>query len=224
MAIYRSVWLLTVYLLGVVGGVLACASLPITTLCGLTVLILGMSTAHYLGVGRYSIGGGVTLGTVAASAAASLAVIGLFPVVGGTVFGLTLLLAALSPAALRSYRLRAQLGTRCWSRPQVHSGAEDGSSWSRPAIGDSGHPDLAAALMTDHELCLAWRRSSLVLGRLLRTPQLDEQAATVATRQEYLDELERRDRAGFTRWLHAGARPASDPRRYLNAAAEEAPS
>jgi len=31
-----------------------------------------------------------------------------------------------------------------------------------------------------------------------------------------LDELERRDRAGFQRWLSTGARAASDPSRYIS--------
>jgi len=37
----------------------------------------------------------------------------------------------------------------------------------------------------------------------------------VLVRQRMLDELERRDRAGFERWLSTGARAASDPSRYI---------
>jgi hypothetical protein len=62
------------------------------------------------------------------------------------------------------------------------------------------------------ELCLAWQRTYLVL--------LDVSADTprdniVALRGRLLDEIERRDPAGFTRWLETGARAGSDPGQYL---------
>ena len=38
----------------------------------------------------------------------------------------------------------------------------------------------------------------------------------VHLRECLLDELERRDRGGFTRWLDMGARAGSDPGRYLS--------
>jgi hypothetical protein len=129
---YRSVWLIPVYLLGVVGGVLACVSMPVTTLCWLSVSIVGLSAAHHLfHLGRYQIGNGVTLGTVAATGAAGLAAIGLTSVVGGAAVGLTLLLAASSPAALTSYlrcfgRSKQRLG-----RALVLSATEDSDTWRR---------------------------------------------------------------------------------------------
>ncbi|MGW7534929.1 hypothetical protein [Amycolatopsis sp. NPDC054798] len=62
------------------------------------------------------------------------------------------------------------------------------------------------------QLCLLWRRSFVQLQRAA-----DERArhAVVAARQAYLDELERRDRPGFARWLDSGARAAGDPSRYV---------
>jgi hypothetical protein len=71
----------------------------------------------------------------------------------------------------------------------------------------------AQALPTD-ELCLAWRRSYL---QLQRATDEHTRQQVIRARQAYLDELERRDRTGFARWLHDGARAGSDPRRYLNA-------
>ena len=41
-------------------------------------------------------------------------------------------------------------------------------------------------------------------------------AALVARREEALDELERRDPAGFARWLAAGPTLASDPAGYVH--------
>jgi hypothetical protein len=43
--------------------------------------------------------------------------------------------------------------------------------------------------------------------------------AIVARRETVLDELERRDPAGFARWLAAGPQSATDPARYLRAGA-----
>ena len=67
-------------------------------------------------------------------------------------------------------------------------------------------------LPTD-ELCLIWRRSYFQLQRAAdeRTRQ-----QIIRARQECLDELERRDRPGFVRWLASGARAGSDPGRFLS--------
>jgi hypothetical protein len=64
------------------------------------------------------------------------------------------------------------------------------------------------------ELCLAWRRSYVELQTA------DGEAArhgVVQRREEYLDELEARNRDGFARWLASGARASGDPQRYLAA-------
>jgi hypothetical protein len=73
-------------------------------------------------------------------------------------------------------------------------------------------PAPAPAALSTAELCLAWRRSYLELGELPAGPARDE---LVTHRQSMLDELERRDPAGFRRWLEAGARAGGDPGRYL---------
>ncbi len=73
-------------------------------------------------------------------------------------------------------------------------------------------PSLPVADMATDELCVAWRRSYFHL--LLA---IDETARrkVVQRRQDYLDEIERRDRRGFLRWLDSGARAGSDPSSYL---------
>ncbi|MEV6823756.1 hypothetical protein [Amycolatopsis sp. NPDC051102] len=68
-----------------------------------------------------------------------------------------------------------------------------------------------AALSTD-ELCTAWRRSYC---RLLVTQDVPARRQLVQRRQDYLDEIERRDRSGFLHWLADGARAGSDPGPYL---------
>jgi hypothetical protein len=67
-------------------------------------------------------------------------------------------------------------------------------------------------LPTD-ELCLVWRRSYF---QLQRTADERTRQQIIRARQECLDELERRDRPGFARWLASGARAGGDPRPYLS--------
>jgi hypothetical protein len=74
-------------------------------------------------------------------------------------------------------------------------------------------PVPAAALSTA-DLCLAWRRSYLAMSGMPAGTALGD---LVTQRQSMLDELERRDPAGFHRWLDAGARAGGDPGRYLAA-------
>jgi hypothetical protein len=57
-----------------------------------------------------------------------------------------------------------------------------------------------------------WVRTSAAL-RQARDPAVRQ--ALVHRRQEALDELERRDPAGFARWLAAGATVDGDPTRYV---------
>ena len=62
-------------------------------------------------------------------------------------------------------------------------------------------------------MCLAWRRSYLAL---LDVPAGPGRCEIVRMRECLLDELERRDRDGFTRWLDTTGRAGSDPGRYLS--------
>ena len=74
-------------------------------------------------------------------------------------------------------------------------------------------PHVVTADLSVAELCLAWRRSYPVLVETPYGPGHDE---VVSRRRELLDELERRDHAGFGRWIDTGARAASDPGRFLS--------
>jgi hypothetical protein len=66
--------------------------------------------------------------------------------------------------------------------------------------------------LTDEQLCQAWRASYLALQQSLST---DHRIATVAERQKYLDEFERRNPSGFVAWLASGARAPGNPLPYL---------
>jgi hypothetical protein len=68
------------------------------------------------------------------------------------------------------------------------------------------------AVLTTAELGEEWMRTSAMLaGRLDAGPR----AALVVRREEALDELERRDPAGFARWLTAGPTLSCDPAGYV---------
>ncbi|MGY1707223.1 hypothetical protein ACI79C_21895 [Geodermatophilus sp. SYSU D00697] len=73
-------------------------------------------------------------------------------------------------------------------------------------------PVRPVADLSTGELGREWVRTTAALGGRLdpRTRQ-----ALVTRRQETLDELERRDPAGFARWLAAGPFPGSDPAGHL---------
>jgi hypothetical protein len=78
------------------------------------------------------------------------------------------------------------------------------------------HPAIAEdtiAGMSTHQLCRAWRQSWLML---LDTGLDPTQWIRVAeTRRRYLDELERRDPTGFSRWLDSGARAGGNPSKFI---------
>ncbi|QWF77925.1 hypothetical protein [Amycolatopsis sp. CA-230715] len=68
--------------------------------------------------------------------------------------------------------------------------------------------------LSDDDLCLAWRRSYF---ELQKAGDENTRYSVVVRRQEYLDELDRRNHKGFARWLASGARAGGDPHRYLAA-------
>ncbi|WP_410625799.1 hypothetical protein [Amycolatopsis sp. cmx-8-4] len=93
----------------------------------------------------------------------------------------------------------------------------------RPA--EPGTDDVVAAItrpppaprpvaeLSTGDLCTAWRRSYF---QLLVARDAATRRSMVERRQDYLDELERRDRRGYVRWLHSGARAGGDPGPFLD--------
>jgi hypothetical protein len=73
-------------------------------------------------------------------------------------------------------------------------------------------PQVIPGELSTPERCSAWRRSYFAL---LDVPEGPGRCEIVRIRERLLDEIERRDRDGFTRWLETGARAGSDPGRYL---------
>jgi hypothetical protein len=69
-------------------------------------------------------------------------------------------------------------------------------------------------VMTDEDLCQAWRSSYVALSR---ATTVSSQLRVVQMRALYLDELERRAGPALQAWFHSGARAAGDPTRSLTA-------
>ena len=77
-------------------------------------------------------------------------------------------------------------------------------------------PDVPEELtaLDDDELCLAWRRSFVMLNA---AGSPCERLLLVKQRQRYLDELERRSPDGLASWLTSGARAPGNPLPHLRA-------
>ncbi|SNR39705.1 hypothetical protein [Blastococcus mobilis] len=100
------------------------------------------------------------------------------------------------------------------SRPSAASGAEVLRRPVPPPAGPMAAAPSPLSALTTSALGREWMRTTAGLGGRL-TPA--DRAALVQRRQETLDELERRDPAGFTRWLATGPASGSDPATYIHA-------
>ena len=155
-----------------------------------------------------------TLEAAASAGAMTVAVLliiaGIAALAGGAVAFLTVGGAAVAVLVVRAVHGR---------RPVSPSSPVDRMTPVHPSAVRPVRPqgELASLLppvvaLTTSELGQEWTRTSAVLtGRL--EPAVRE--ALVARRQQALDELERRDPAGFERWLAAGSTLSSDPAGYV---------
>jgi len=158
-------------------------------------------------------------GALAAGAAAT-AYIGLAAVLGPRVLLVILGVAATSPPAMSLYRRWLRLA----SAPTNVSLAAWAPGFAYPLPGWAPPqlpPDLD--LLSTEELCEAWCASYLVLKERSSRGEAKATLATVAERQRYLDELERRNATGLRAWLASGARVASNPLPYLAESRTEHP-
>jgi hypothetical protein len=139
-------------------------------------------------------------------------------VVGVVSTGMAATIGAAEATAVLLVAIAAWAGRLLWSGSVFLSGSpltKPSGPPAAPAVVVTPAPPMtAAADLTTGALCLAWRRSYVKLQQSTDEPTRQR---VVRLREQYLDELERRDRAGFARWLGSGARAGSDPQRYLTA-------
>jgi hypothetical protein len=155
--------------------------------------------------------------TAAAAGGLAIAAVGLNALLGGWGFLLLMFLAAGSPPSFRwadrnIFRRLEGVEVVTWVGG-IDSGQPGGASmaWSATLAPSTQTALPACSSLTDEELCRGWRHSFL----LLATADGATRRRVVQLRRRYLDELERRNPAGFARWLDSGARAAGDPSRYL---------
>ena len=152
-----------------------------------------------------------TLETAASVGAATVGVLllvsGIAALAGGAVAALTVVVLLVAGLAVRLVR-----GSRTAPRPTLAPRPPATRPSPRPA-GELASLLPPVAVLTTAELGQEWTRTTAILsGRLDPAAR----AALVARREEALDELERRDPAGFARWLAAGPTLSSDPAGYVH--------
>ena len=216
MRFYRRVWTGTACLLGALGALVGLLNahtpdvagvIGVAVAAGCVAALIGRPESSRWGEARRT----VTTGAVTAASGVSL--LGLLQMFSPGALAAVVALAAASSPALHQY-LATSLRYRRWRLPEIepHNSPEgDGLERPQPSL-----PSAPVRSLSTAELCLAWRTSHPALCRARRRGDLPAQARLVALRQAYLDELERRDPAGFAEWLAHDARPTGDPRSYLN--------
>ena len=93
-----------------------------------------------------------------------------------------------------------------WGREYVSASPEDDMSVLQ------AHTSQALSDLTNMQLCRAWRASHWALKN---TSTVAQMMATVAERQKYLDEFERRNASGFAAWLGSDVGSLGNPLPYL---------
>lgn len=238
MRFYRVMWSLVVVCLAALGVAEALLVVPPlqVSFAGVLLAIFG-GLCHLVARRRCLSSTGTMALVVVGGASLGVAMTGLTALLGGLAGVLLVVLACTHPYLVQTVARRAPrrpsrgAGTATTSAARPKSPAPP--PWlaapparqspepaceavSRTLALDAGWPDGAALQrVSTAQLCWGWRASFTALERADPRHDRDRWSALIAVRQRYLDELARREPAGFARWLYAGARPASDPTRYL---------
>lgn len=194
---------------GLAGAMISASVAWVLVVFVLMALALGALSANLQSIDREGRARGRISGTTVIrhgclAGAVVVALFGLSILIGAAVLPLALLMAVTSPGALDWWCSRR----KSISQPSVQNIPE------RRALprDDLSEPTSVVEEMTDRELCLAWRRSYVELER---ADSARIKASIARFRSQVLDELERRNPAGFEDWLASGARAPSDPTRYV---------
>jgi len=225
MGIYRILWRIVVGVLTVGGASLAFLYVPWGFVISISVCALILGPLIGAGIRSHTRGSaGPTLRssiiTAALAVVGVLAVSGLIALFDAAALLVVGLLAVSSPPVLRRILPRSPQLPRPGQQPNPPRVAPPSRLSSQAPASPEPAPIPPPARprspschsLSDAELCWRWRTSFTALRR---TVSPGERLRLITTRSELLDELARRDRAGFQRWLDSGARAASDPARFL---------
>jgi hypothetical protein len=157
-----------------------------------------------------------TLETAASVGAATVAVLlilaGVTALAGGAVAALIVVSVLVIWLVARMARGRGQTERSTADRTAVPRHVSIDRA-ARPEAAELAGLLPPVTVLTTAELGQEWTRTTALLGSPLDAAARE---ALVARREEALDELERRDPAGFARWLAAGPTLASDPAGYVH--------
>lgn len=188
---------------GAIGVVVAPHTVPFVVATGVSVGALVWLSAHDTPTGATP------------RAGASLTAGGTTAAGGFVLAGLVTLLGPAAGVVIATLMLVATPGAWWWwLQRQPGQRAEATVAAAHHEELPTVQPPPAPEVLATAQLCLAWQRSYFALLDLPPGPAHDE---IVRVRECLLDELERRDRDGFSRWLQTGARAGSNPGRYLAA-------
>jgi hypothetical protein len=125
-----------------------------------------------------------------------------------------LILAATSPALTSLFQGRRKQGNPP-AAPEVDPPVPTTPTATAPAA----VPARELRSLDDRTLCLAWRRSFVLLED---AHSAVARLSVVEQRQQYLDELHRRSPEGIAAWLASGARASGNPFPYVEDARRRA--
>lgn len=151
--------------------------------------------------------------TTVAAAAASYVAIGIAIILGGATLALVVLTTAtvLGWQALHRRHVSREVSRDVGASraaPNPTTGGRFPGPPSPPVKTPRDPNSALLAAVSTAQLCLAWRGSYLAVATARDSVVLQQLSGT---RQTYLDELERRNPAGFRRWINDGARAAGNP-------------
>jgi uncharacterized membrane protein YhaH (DUF805 family) len=217
---YRDGWMLVTAVTASVGVWAALWTWPVVAVLGAFVFTAAVSgsvaEAALRESGRRRMRRVGAVGGLAGAAAVSA--MGLIALLGSPGLLLLGVLATTCPhlwMAVRRWRASRAPGP-ARGRHMPKEAPETGARTVPTVLGNGSESPLEVPseprLLDDYALCSAWRRSYIVLER----PHSPEtQLRVVQQRQQYLDELERRNPTGLAAWLASGARAAGDPTRFI---------
>jgi hypothetical protein len=141
----------------------------------------------------------------------TMLVAGLAVLAGGAGAAVVSGLAVVTAAAVWQLKTRrARHAGRGTARPARLMSASDQAPMLPAVLLSRGQPPVSH--LPTSVLGIEWLRTTAALASPLEAAA---RQAVIRHRQETLDELERRDPAGFARWLDAGAATDSDPADFV---------
>jgi hypothetical protein len=138
-----------------------------------------------------------------------LLVVGVGVLAGGAVAAVVSGLAVVGGVV---WLLKARRGRRAGARGPVTAATEDGAPAPMLPVVMQLFWQLPVGLIPTSTLGTEWLETTSALGRPVEPAVRQD---IIRRREETLDELERRDPAGFARWLAAGAASDSDPATFV---------